>query len=414
MRTALAELHPSETRPATAAAAPARARWLALDLFRFAAVCLMVQGHVFTTLLDRATKSQGWYPHHSFVHGYTAPMFLFGAGLAFGYTTFRGWKAHAAGGPPARARFKRYAWLLIIGYGLHLPTLSLSRLLSMDAERLSGFFRVDVLQHIGVSLAICQLLVFLVKRQRIFINLVAAMALVAIFASPWLWNIDVSGAPPWLSGYLNASTGSTFPLVPWCGFTYVGILAGYAVGTGGDVSTRVRWPFAAGAVFFLLAPVVVDRFGFWPWPEHNFWKTNPLFFFWRLGNVLSVLAILCFVERGLARLGWVAAEAQSRLTRFAQGVVGWVKLVGAETLIIYVMHLVVLHGSVLGPGLKHSEAFRAGSHGVPMATLVTVLLFAAMVLLAKGWSELRKVRMTFNAVQISLTSLFALLMLITR
>lgn len=390
-------------------------RWLALDLFRFCAVCLMVQGHVFNTLLDQATRRQGWYPHHSFVHGYTAPMFLFGAGLAFGYTTFRGWSEHTRGGAAAIKRFKRYAWLLVIGYGLHLPTLSLSRLLSLDdPATLARMLQVDVLQHIGVSLALCQLLVLVVKQQRAFVAIVGTLAALVIFAAPWIWNVDLSGGvvPTWLAGYVNASTGSIFPLVPWAGFTYLGIVVAYAVGLNGgveSVSARVRWPFAALAAVFLIAPVLLDRFGLWPWPAHNFWKTNPLFFFWRLGNILAVLAILCFVERALEKRGALAAKGH-----FVDRALSWVKLIGAESLIIYVVHLVVLHGSVLGRGLKHTAMFRQGSLDLARASMVALALFLAMVLLAKAWSELRKTRFSFSAVQISLTSAIAYLMLTTH
>ncbi len=401
----------------TAANATGRSsRWLALDLFRFCAVCLMVEGHVFSTLLSPAVKHQGWYPHHSFVHGYTAPMFLFGAGLAFGYTTFRGWTQHVTGGPAARKRFKRYAWLLVIGYGLHLPTLSLRRLLSMDdPDRIARMFQVDVLQHIGVSLAICQVLLMVVKNKRVFVAIVGSLAAFFILAAPWIWNIDFSGVlPVWLAGYVNASTGSIFPLVPWAGFTFLGIVVAYAVGVSGgveSVSARVRWPFAALAALFLIGPILFDRLGVWPWPEHNFWKTNPLFFFWRLGNILGVLAVLCFLERALEKLGLLSASSSTRGTRFAQSTLSWVKLVGAESLIIYVVHLLVLHGSVLGRGIKHSEIFHAGSLGVPMASAVTIGLFVMMVLLAKAWSDLRKVRLGFSAVQVSLTGIFAYLML---
>ncbi|GAB5549125.1 MAG: heparan-alpha-glucosaminide N-acetyltransferase domain-containing protein [Sandaracinaceae bacterium] len=404
----------AEARPVAKAA-----RWLALDLFRFCAVCLMVQGHVFSTLLDQATKSQGWYPHHSFVHGYTAPMFLFGAGLAFGYTTFRKWDEHTSGGFAALKRFKRYGWLLVIGYMLHLPTLSLSRLLDIDdPAALARMFQVDVLQHIGVSLAICQLMVLFVKSKRVFVTLVAAMAGFCICAAPWVWQWDVSGLPVWLAGYVNAAGGSIFPIVPWAGFTYTGIVIAYAVGVGGAgsakaVSERVSWPFAALAALFLLVPVVLDRFGPFPWPEHNFWKTNPFFFFWRLGNVMAVLATLCFVERGLTRLGWLGAS-DGLGASVAGRLLPWVKLVGAESLIIYVAHLLALHGSVLAPGLKHTDVFAEHQHGVVMASVVTLLVFVAMVLLAKGWNELKKQQQGFGAVQISMVGLIVFLMLTGR
>jgi uncharacterized membrane protein len=77
-----------EARPAAVAAVDRR--WLALDLLRFLAVLLMVQGHTFTALIEDAVRALGWYRWHSYVHGYTAPLFMFSAGLAFGVTTLLG------------------------------------------------------------------------------------------------------------------------------------------------------------------------------------------------------------------------------------------------------------------------------------------------------------------------------------
>jgi uncharacterized membrane protein len=441
MRTAVADTPPpraesgleprrnegSAASPAIATDVPKPGRWLALDLFRFCAVCLMVQGHVFSSLLDQATRSQGWYPHHNVVHGYTAPMFLFGSGLAFGYTTFRAWREHAIGGPAAVKRFKRYAWLLVIGYALHLPTISLTRLLALEEPaRIATFIQVDVLQHIGVSLAFCQILVVLCGRApRAFVSIVGALAMLFIFAAPWVWNVDLQamGLPAWLAAYVNgqplaappARTASPFPLFPWAGFTYFGILVAYAVGradTVRSVSQRVRWPFAALAASFLVVPVLIDRAELWPWPrEHDFWRTNPLIFSWRLGNILAVLSVLCFVERVMERAGWLAKAATTAGSRLAKRVLDWVKLVGAESLIIYVVHLVVLYGSVLGRGLDDTDVFRARSQGIGTATLVALGLLLAMVLLARAWNELRKVRVGFVAVQLALVGSIAYLML---
>ncbi|MGE0787277.1 MAG: heparan-alpha-glucosaminide N-acetyltransferase domain-containing protein [Sandaracinaceae bacterium] len=418
--------------------AKAAERWVGLDLFRFCAVLLMVQGHVFTTLLDAASKSERWYAYHRFLHGYTAPMFLFGAGLAFGYTTFRQWDAHVAFGKPAQKRFGRYGWLLAIGYGLHLPTLSLSRLLHIsDPEQIGRMMQVDVLQHIGVSLGICQLLVLVLRRQRVFIAAIAFLAAVLIVGAPWIWNLDVGGLPRWLAGYVNATTGSLFPLAPWAGFTYVGILVAYAVGlrppeTTRDgerpksVSERAAWPFLCLSLLSMIVPVLVDRFGRLPLPDHNFWKTDPLFFFWRLGNVMFVLALLCFVERALesgAARGFVdrsASFARRAAQRVAMGLarvtrpfLPWVKIVGAETLAIYVAHLLILYGSAIGPGLKHTSMFGEGTQGVVVAGLVTAVFLVAMTLLAKGVHELRKTPVGFRAVQLTLVGFIVVFALIT-
>jgi hypothetical protein len=421
----------SAAAPATAEATaapprPKKVRWLALDLLRFVAVVLMVQGHTFSTLLNAETKAQAWYPHHSFVHGYTAPMFMFSAGLAFGYTTFRRWHEHASVGPQLFRRLKRYFWLFVLGYGLHLPVLSLARLLDRMAlwelkspRRLEIIWQVDVLQHIGMALVICQLLVLVLKRKELFVAVLGVLSLLAIFFAPYVWQPDLGelGVPLPLAGYVNASTGSIFPLVPWVGFTYLGVLVAYGVGLsdrGGahSVSEKVAWPLAVLAILFLAGPVFVDRLGWNPYPPHNFWKTNPLFFFFRLGNVVAVLAVLCFLEVWMRRRGFFHLGDDPHVgARVVHAVLPWVLLIGAESLVIYVAHLLVLHGSVFAPGIKHVIGGHA--HGVATASLVALLLMAAMVALAKAWTLLKRNAQGFQAFQVLVVSLFLYVFLFT-
>ncbi|MCA9604428.1 MAG: DUF1624 domain-containing protein [Myxococcales bacterium] len=405
--------HPSVEEAEKAVVVAKAPRWLALDVFRFFAVLMMVQGHVFTTLLDASTKAERWYGHHSFFHGYTAPMFLFGAGLAFGYTTFKKWDDHASGGAAALKRYKRYAWLLVLGYGLQLPTLSLGGLLSIDdPNRLGELFAVNVLQHIGISLAFVQLLVGLVKKQTVVITILAVLGAVCVFGAPWIWALDVSGLPIFLQGFVNHAGHSWFPLVPWAGFTYAGIIIAWILGLRGStesISSRMAWPFLALALLFMIVPVVIDRFGPFPWPEHNFWKTNPLFFFWRLGNILLVLSLLCFVERFVSARGWLDADDGSRLARVS---VPWIKLIAAESLVIYVAHLLVLHGSVLGPGITRVGAAESHGHGVLIASLWTVAIMALMVVVAKLWTELRKQGRVYTIIQATIVGVILLLALV--
>ncbi len=395
-------------------AAVAAPRWLALDGFRFVAVLMMVQGHVFSSLLDDATKAEPWYPHHSAFHGFTAPMFLFGAGLAFGYTTFRRWDAHTAGGAAALKRYTRYAWLLALGYGLQLPTLSLRGLLAIeDPEQLGALFSVNVLQHIGVSLALVQLLVGLVKRQRVVIAVLAVATAGCALGAPWIWAIDVSGLPIALQGYVNHAGHSWFPLVPWAGFTYAGILLAWILGrreSDRSISARIASPFLALSLVLMLVPVVIDRFGPFPWPPHNFWKTNPLFFSWRLGNVLFVLSLLCFAERIARARGWLDPIDGSRV---AQVVLPWVKLLAAESLVVYVAHLLLLHGSVLAPGLTQSGAVQSHGQGIVVATIVTLAILALMVVVAKAWAELRRQGRVYTGVQLAIVG-GVLLLALTR
>jgi uncharacterized membrane protein len=403
-------LHTNVSSSSTKSSKKDGSRWLALDLLRFVAVLLMVQGHVFTSLLDPSYESQRWLRHHNFVHGYTAPMFLFASGLAFGYTTFRGWKANTTWGDALAKRFRRYGWLLVIGYALHMPALALTRLLHLDAGTVREWLQVDVLQHIGVSLALLQLLALAVRREKVFVGVVGALFAAVVLGAPLVWAADVSFLPQPIAAYVNADTGSLFPLFPWAGFTYAGILVAYAARTARRPSHDLAWPLLALTVTLFVVPIALNRTGLQPYGAHDFWKTDPYYFFFRLANVLAVLTAWCFVEKLADRRGWLDEGTKESRTKIGEALT-LVRVVGAESLLIYVVHLVFLHGSVLSSGLEHATG-RSLTFG--QASFVATALFVAMVALAWTWHEWKKGTWRFRVVQWSAIGSFAYLMLTSQ
>ena len=84
-------------------------RWLALDRLRAAAIVLMVQGHTFSALLRPGAMAQSVERVHSLIHGLTAPMFLLGAGLAFGITSYPRYSTQRLDRALFKARMRRCA-----------------------------------------------------------------------------------------------------------------------------------------------------------------------------------------------------------------------------------------------------------------------------------------------------------------
>lgn len=360
-------------RPSEAEPQKKPARWVALDLLRFVAVLMMVQGHTFTTLLSQSYNAERWHRHHDFVHGYTAPMFLFGSGLAFGFTTFRGWEKQTRPGPALNKRIRRYVTLILIGYFLHLPAFFPSDWRWVTDAHWRSFAQVDVLQHIGVSLGLLQLGAILLKKPERLVAVVTALFVIVVFGAPLIAAIPVGDhLPRWLAGYVNGHSGSMFPLVPWAGFTWAGLLTAYAARRHPRPSDTLLLPMAITTALVLLVPIAINRTGFQPYGDHQFWRTNPYYFFFRLGNVMLVLTAWMAVERTIDRF---------RLSRFSpieQGV-RLAETVGQETLIVYVAHLMVLHGSVVTVGLQRSWDHALNLHE---AIGVTVALTGAMIVLA--------------------------------
>jgi acyltransferase len=382
-------------------------RWVALDLLRFVAVFLMVQGHTFTELLDPAYHEARWFRHHTFVHGYTAPMFLFASGLAFGYTTFRAWDTHASGGDALWKRLRRYGWLLAIGYLIHVPTLAVAGLVAPPEHALRAWLQVDVLQHIAVSLAVLSFLVVAAKKPGRFIAVVSVLFVLTVFLAPIVWRVPTAQTLPLgLAGYVNGGSGSYFPLVPWAGFTYAGVMIAWLARNEVRPSHRLATWLLGITTVTIVVPILVNRTGWNPYGVHDFWRTSPYYFLFRLGNVTGVLTVLCFLERWADRRALVLVPGS-----YADRAMSAVRVVGQESLVIYVAHLVALHGWVVGPGLA---AQVGGQLSLMGASIVALLLFVSMIFVARAWSEWTKGELRFQALQLSAAGAFAYLLLIAR
>ncbi len=374
-------------------------RWLALDLLRFVAVALMVQGHLWFVVISDAVRDQRWYGYHGYIHGFTAPLFLFSAGAAFGLTTLRRWDDHARWGMPVAKRLERYLILIGLGYIIHFSAMKLSWLMGLPPERFARVTRVDALQHIGVVLFVMETLVVIVKRKTWFMGLCATLGVVAVACAPWVWNLDVSSWPVPIAAYVNNSTSSIFPIVPWAGFIIAGLMVAKFV-EHRRATVPQGWKQVAIPLALLGAGLIIlgDRLAHaeWdPFPEHNFWKTSPWFFFIRVGTVISALAVLCGLEQLMARIEGIG---EGRVLRFIQ-------IIGSQTLVIYVAHLFVIYGAgpVPGFGDRWPRAL-----GVPDAIMLTLVLFAMMAALAWVWRWTKtKHPVAFDRVRYAIT--FALI-----
>jgi acyltransferase len=236
---------------------------------------------------------------------------------------------------------------------------------------------------------------------------VGVLFLGAVLLAPivWAWPADRE-LPIALAGFVNGSSGSYFPLLPWAGFTYAGVMVAFVARHAERPSVTFA-PWLLGlTVVALGVPVLMNRMGVQVYGAHDFWRTDPYYFFFRLGNVTGVLTVLAYLERGAEKAGLVLAGS-GRVAR----ALGWVRVVGEQSLVVYVAHLVILHGWVVRPGLASSMG-HALSLG--QCTLVALSLFGAMVLVARAWSDMKKSRLRFQAVQLSAAGAIAYLVLIAR
>lgn len=315
-----------------------------IDILRGVAVTGMIQTHVWNALLHPSYHATAWWHEWNFFSGLLAPTFLWIAGYIQGLSIR---KAHREERPVVTAsRLRRLGVIVLIAYALHVPW---NFWMAGDFGRESWliFLQADILQCMTVSMTLLLLMGNLQRKW--FDPLTLAIIALVVFAAP--------SAQHWQTGFLvvdaflNHNTGSLFPLFPWFGFCAMGCLA-----SRWTVSWKTYLPCALAliAVGLCLTP-------------HGY--VQPSFFFKRLGWLGLLVAAISLISP-------LSAPR-------------WLQLAGRESLLIYVVHLLLIyslpvHGITMDRGI-----------GRTLDLLNSELIFAAVLSasLALAWlNDWRKKR----------------------
>lgn len=327
------------------------ARLVFLDVLRLLAAVQMIQGHSVASVLDQRYRSGPAFEVWAFARGLTSVVFLATAGLSFVLAEQRASDMQAR-----RHRTRRAAMLIALGYLMHAP---LGVLLGAPvAQTLRAAIAVDVLQCIGVSLLLLELLCLALPGVRARVYTAAVLSASAFAAAPLLQDLRT---PSWalpLGNYLSTQGGSLFPLSPWAGF----VLAGFALG-----SVVLRRPrrlarslALVGAGLFCLGLL-----------GHTVWQAlprgvSPGYALVKLGCVLLLAGLLAHLLRDVERLP------------------AWLSALSGETLFLYLSHVIILYAD--GVGL---EAHLRGSHTPLFGVLLAVTLLVVCSVAALGLRSLR-------------------------
>lgn len=344
-----------------------------IDTLRGWAVFVMIETHIVNALLLQQLKDQAPFKVLTFVNGLVAPSFLFCAGLAYAVTLGRKWNDYVMLRRPLGRYLVKLLFLLVVGYSLHLPFFSLRKLWGItDAQVWIPFFQADILQTIAVSLFALTLLAILVRNQRWYWWVVGAITVVIIFAAPPVRDADTAAWPAWLRPYFTTQVKTQFPLFPWTAFLFAGALAGryfLVMKEKGSEALCMRrlsiWSVAAIVLSLAAEALPVTLY-----PHHDFWRASPEFFFVRAAIVALALAAL-----------WAAGRRQSSLASPAM-----LRLFGTESLIVYVVHLLVVYGYTYE--WSFIRLFGQTLNYLQCAALF-VLLSAAMYAMAWLWSGMK-------------------------
>ena len=339
-------------------ARPRSRRELYIDAFRGLVALVMVQGHAADTLLSPEAKAAALYQLQLVFHGSTAPGFLFASGFVAGLP-----RAPLSVRASIR-RARRLLFVLGVGYALNLPYLSIwkSMLEATPAEKAHAL-SCNALHVIAVTQLFVLGLQWLAGRR--WVAVAGALTLLVLAVTPAVWASDLSRRLPLaLGAYVDMQAApSVFPVFPYSAFVLAGTVAGAALGRQ-DARTRARraalWGGGLVAAGAILSTALSGRV--------DFWGPSPGYALLRLGGLLLLLLGVEAVARRDGRA--IAALA----------------LIGHETLLVYVLHLQLLYGGVLGPAPLAAGSDRLGFAGVGA---VLLLMVPALLLAAWAWHRLK-------------------------
>jgi uncharacterized membrane protein len=351
-----------------------KSRLTFVDWLRGGAILVMIETHVFNTMLVPHFRDTAWFHNLTFINGLVAPAFLFISGFVFIIASRRKAEEFRRFGPAFWRQLRRIGLIWVIGYILHLPYQSLKRVLAEAThEDWLRFYQVDILHCIAVGLIVLFAGVIAIKSEVVRRRCWLVSGLVMVLVTPRLWEIDfrpLISAP--LAAYFNDKHYSLFPLFPWMGYLFIGAavasryLEKREAGRESEFIRRTVW-IGGGLIIvaYLLSLLPI---------QHEYlvrgWRASPLFFAIRLGCVLLLLtACWYFAHRRPAEQSFVLDASR-------------------ESLFVYAGHLVILYSLSWH---KRSLAKIYGRTLDPVTCILAALaLMALMVLGAKLWGRLKQ------------------------
>lgn len=359
-----------------------KGRFIFLDLYRGLIVLFMLEGHVLRELLLPEIKATEWFTIHEMFHGITAPGFLFGSGFALAIATQRKWDQAVRFGKPFLRRVWRAVLLILIGYTLHVPYLSLQKTLTAATEQQwQAFFAFDVLQCIGLSLLILRIILFIFKKEKPFLITVAVFLFGIVYTTPLLIDVHSNESIPFaLSAALTSKAGSYFPFFPYAGFLFAGTLVSWMFLRAAQEQKEVAFirGLLVSGVLLIVGGFISEYLPYTIYDHHDFWFTSPNYFWIRLGVLFIVMSSLWFIEDSIltrVTVPWATPR--------------WITTLGMQSLFVYITHLIILYGWVYNTTFN-LRFFWRDSLNLFSASLVTLLLTGAMVAGAFGWRYLQK------------------------
>jgi uncharacterized membrane protein len=249
----------------------------------------MVEAHLFDSWVRFDDRSESSYQWAIAVGGYSAPLFLFLAGVAMALAT--GSRLRKGLSKSQVASFaRRHGWQIF----------GLAFLFRLQSFIISGgpfpqtLLKVDILNVMGLSMLVASVMLALPVRNVWRGVLLSIAALCIALVTPLVRSSPFVAALPYpIEWYFRSVAGSgAFSLFPWVGF----LLLGVAIGLGLD-QARTENEERRLITMLAFAGPLVTLAGYFStylpavYADTTFWTGSPTFFFVRFGVLLSAIPV---------------------------------------------------------------------------------------------------------------------------
>lgn len=308
-------------------------RLYALDLARFVAMIMMMQGHTLDSLVSSQFLDTAAFPWNiwSFLRGLTAPVFLMVSGAAHVFAM----KRDADGRMTQQLVRRRTTWALTIlgvAYLMIFPANRIFDLPFVESTVWKTFLQVNILQLTAVTLLGMVCLSRITRSVESLGKWALTIGGGILLLTPFVHALDAFALlPEPIAAFISYKHGSLFPVFPFSAFMFLGVAIGaflkrFATNSERTEYLKKRGVFAASGVF-ALAGIIYGIYAVLPLPAMEAQMVHPAFMLMRVGIVLLLFTAAAFITEKTTNLN-------KHFSFFS-----------AKSLHIYTIHLVLLYGT---------------------------------------------------------------------
>ena len=324
-----------------------------IDIARSIAILLMLEGHfVDNGLMDvyRDTNND-IYNAWLFVRGFTSPIFLTITGIVFTYLLVGNNHLEYFKNNRIKKGYKRVVELLFWGYVVQVYAFHVLQCIGI------GILSILILYGIYKAVKIIPLWVYFFFAGTIIFS---SYIVISTWPNEYYWP---ESAPIFIQNMFHGKY-SIFPILPRMGYTMYGAMIGVILYT---YKSKVKeWGFILSVfligafLYFFLKDILLILDGIFAHPIYHLYKVDWLYEC--LGMVLMILSILITLEKFIGEI---------KPNLFLK--------IGQNTLTIYILHMVVLYGSITGFGINRVIHKNLTPWQILPATICFILFFIILI-----------------------------------